>query len=86
MTEDGKELMTCVYYPDEYFGITSLFTGREYKETAEVLEDATLCSIPREVMDQLVFKYPDVAENSLKFWRRMLSTMNSSFYILLIFQ
>ncbi|MDH5033481.1 response regulator [Chryseobacterium cucumeris] len=66
MTEDGKELMTCVYYPDEYFGITSLFTGREYKETAEVLEDAALRSIPREELDQLVCKYPDVAEKFIK--------------------
>ncbi|QBJ85239.1 response regulator [Chryseobacterium gleum] len=66
MTEEGKELMTHVYYPEEYFGITSLFTGREYKETAEVLEDAALCSIPREVMDQLICKYPDVAEKFIK--------------------
>lgn len=39
MTDDGKELMTCVYYLQDYFGITSLFIGKEYKETAEVLED-----------------------------------------------
>jgi len=66
MTEDGKELMTGVYSPEEYFGITSLFAGKEYKETAEVLDDATLCSVPREVIDQLLYKYPDIAEKFIK--------------------
>lgn len=66
MTEDGKELMTGVYGAEDYFGITSLFAGKEYKETAEVLEDATLCSVPREVIDQLFSKYPDVAEKFVK--------------------
>jgi CRP-like cAMP-binding protein len=49
MTEDGKEFMTGVYGAEDYFGITSLFAGKEYKETAEVLEEATLCSVPREL-------------------------------------
>ncbi|MCJ7935917.1 MAG: response regulator [Chryseobacterium sp.] len=62
MTEDGKELMTGVYGPEDYFGMTSLLAGKEYKETAEVLEDAELCSVPREVIDPLLYKYPDIAE------------------------
>lgn len=61
MTDDGKELMTGVFHPEHYFGIVSLFSGKEYKETAEVLEDATLCSVPKEVIDQLLHKYPDIA-------------------------
>lgn len=62
MTDDGKELMTGVYHSDHYFGIVSLFSGKEYKETAEVLEDATLCSLSKEVINQLLHKYPDIAE------------------------
>ncbi|WHF52797.1 response regulator [Chryseobacterium gotjawalense] len=62
MTEDGKELMTGTYHPEDYFGIVSLFSGKEYKETAEVLEDTTLCSVPKEVIEQLLHKYPDIAE------------------------
>ncbi|MDP9955489.1 CheY-like chemotaxis protein/CRP-like cAMP-binding protein [Epilithonimonas hungarica] len=62
MTDDGKELMTGVYHADNYFGIVSLFSGKEYKETAEVLEDATLCSVSKEIVDQLLHKYPDIAE------------------------
>ncbi|UKB86017.1 response regulator [Chryseobacterium sp. MEBOG06] len=61
-TDDGKELMTGVYNPEDYFGITSIFSGKEYKETAEALEDTTLCSVPKDVLDTLVYKYPDIAE------------------------
>ncbi|PTT34476.1 transcriptional regulator [Chryseobacterium sp. HMWF028] len=70
MTEDGKELMTGVFGPEDYFGITSLFTGKEYRETAEVLEDATLCSVPGAVVDQLLYKYPDAAEKFIKILAR----------------
>lgn len=66
MTIDGKELMTGIHGPEEYFGITSLFAGNEYKENAEVLEDCTLCSVPKTVIDQLLYKYPDVAEKFIK--------------------
>ncbi|SIQ76289.1 cAMP-binding domain of CRP or a regulatory subunit of cAMP-dependent protein kinases [Chryseobacterium sp. RU37D] len=66
ITESGKEFMTGIYSKEDYFGITSLFTGKEYKETAEVMEDATLCSVPRDVIDQLFYKYPDIAEKFVK--------------------
>lgn len=66
MTADGKELMTGVYGPEEYFGITSLLAGSEYKETAEVLEDAKVSAVPREIIDGLLKKYPDIAEKFTK--------------------
>ncbi|WP_312900366.1 response regulator [Chryseobacterium taichungense] len=62
MTDGGKEFMMGVYSKEDYFGITSLFAGNEYKETAEVLEDATVCSVPRDIIDQLLYKYPDIAQ------------------------
>lgn len=66
MAEDGRELMTAVYGPEEYFGFTALLAGEEYQETAETIEDCTLCSLPKEIVDQLVYKYPDVAERFIK--------------------
>lgn len=66
MAEDGRELVTSVYGPEEYFGITALLAGREYQETAETIEDCTLCSLPKEIVEQLVYKYPDVAERFIK--------------------
>jgi len=66
MAEDGRELVTAVYGPEEYFGITALLAGEEYQETAETIEDCALCSLPKETVDQLVYKYPDVAERFIK--------------------
>lgn len=62
MNEGGKELMTGIYHPEDYFGITSLFSGNEYKETAEVLEDANLCFLPKDSVNTLLYKYPDIAK------------------------
>lgn len=62
MNDGGKELMTGIYHPENYFGITSLFSGNEYKETAEVLEDAELCFLPKDLVNTLIYKYPDIAK------------------------
>lgn len=62
MNEGGKELMTGIYHPEDYFGITSLFSSNEYKETAEVLEDTELCFLPKDSVNTLLYKYPDIAK------------------------
>lgn len=74
MTEDGKEFMTGVYGAEDYFGISSMLAEKEYKETAEVIQDATLCSVSKEVMDQLLYKYPDVAEKFIKILAKNILT------------
>ncbi|WP_304343993.1 response regulator [Chryseobacterium koreense] len=61
MTPDGKEIVTGIYGPEEYFGIISLLAGTEYKETAEVLEDVTVTAVPKEIIEPLLKKYPDIA-------------------------
>lgn len=66
LAEDGRELLLAVYGVDDYFGITALLAGEEYKETAEALEDCTLCSLPKDIVDQFVYKYPGVAERFIK--------------------
>lgn len=66
IAEDGREFMLAVYGPDDYFGITALLAGEEYKETAEALDDCTICSLPKDIVDQFVYKYPDVAEKFIK--------------------
>ncbi|TXF79013.1 response regulator [Chryseobacterium sp.] len=61
MTADGKEFMTGICGPEEYFGIASLLTGSTYQETAVVMEDAKVSSVPREAISNLLKKYPDIA-------------------------
>jgi CRP-like cAMP-binding protein/CheY-like chemotaxis protein len=61
LSEDGRELLTGMYGPDEYFGIPALLLNEPYTETAEALEDSTVCQLPKEMLEELLNRYPDVA-------------------------
>ncbi len=61
LNDDGRELLTAMYGTEEYFGIQSLLINEEYHETAEALEDSTLCLLPREQVDQVLSRFPDLA-------------------------
>jgi CRP-like cAMP-binding protein/CheY-like chemotaxis protein len=61
LSEDGRELLTGMYGADEYFGIPALLLNEPYAETAEALEESTLCQLPKEMLEQLLNRYPDVA-------------------------
>lgn len=61
LSEDGRELLTGMYGPEEYFGIPALLLNAPYTETAEALEDTTVCQLPKEMLDELLNRYPDIA-------------------------
>ena len=61
LSEDGRELLTGMYGPEEYFGIPALLLNEPYTETAEAMEDTTVCQLPKEMVDELLNRYPDVA-------------------------
>ena len=61
LSEDGRELLTGMYGPEEYFGIPSLLLNEPYSETAEALEDTTVCQLPKEMLEELLNRSPDVA-------------------------
>lgn len=61
LSEDGRELLTGMYGPEEYFGIPALLLNEPYAETAEALEDTTVCQLPKEMLEELLNRYPDVA-------------------------
>ena len=52
--DDGKELVTALYGPGEFFGYLPLLQQTVYRETAEVLEDAEIAIIPSEDFHKLV--------------------------------
>ena len=66
LNEDGRQLMTGIYGDEEYFGITSLLLQEPYAETAEALEDTTICMLPKEMMEELLNQYPDLGRKFLK--------------------
>jgi CRP-like cAMP-binding protein len=66
LAEDGRELMTGMYVAEDYFGINALLANEAYTETATAIEDTTLCLIPKDVLDQLLNKHPDVGRAFIK--------------------
>ncbi len=66
LTEDGRQLMTGIYSSDEYFGIPSLLLNEPYSETAEAMEDTTICLLPKDMMEELLSLYPDIGRQFIK--------------------
>lgn len=66
VAEDGRELLTGLYSTDEYFGTAALLAGENYGDTAEAVENTSICLLPKESMDRLLNKYPDVAGRFIK--------------------
>lgn len=60
MDEDGRELMMNLYHADDYLGIHALLLSEPYTETAEALEDSSICLLPKDAIINLLNRYPDV--------------------------
>ncbi|TKC06833.1 response regulator [Pedobacter polaris] len=63
---DGRELLTGIYHKEQYFGVPSFLSGQAYQESAEAMEDSSVCLLPSEMIDKLLNKYPAVALNFIK--------------------
>ncbi|GAB3926600.1 response regulator [Larkinella terrae] len=63
---EGKELVTGLYGPGDFFGYTALLENRSYEDTALALEDSTLCYIPKDDFLNLLFCHADVARSFIK--------------------
>jgi len=66
LTADGRQLMTAIYTDDEYFGIPALLLNEPYAETAEALEDTTLCLLQKDMLEDLLNRYPDIARQFIR--------------------
>lgn len=66
VAEDGREFLTGLYGPQEYFGLVPFLLAEDYRETAEAVEDGSVCLLPKNRIDELIWKRPDVAASFLK--------------------
>lgn len=66
LSEDGRELLTAIYNPEEYFGVNALLLTDTYHESAEALEDTSLCMLPKDTVEQLINDYPEVGMEFIK--------------------
>jgi CRP-like cAMP-binding protein/CheY-like chemotaxis protein len=66
LAEDGRELITGQYYSNDYLGINALLLDEPFNETAEALEDATVCMLPKAEVINLLDHYPAVGQQFIK--------------------
>ncbi len=66
LAEDGRELVMGLYKPDDYLGIHALLLDEPFTETAEAVEDAAVCLLPKDAIVTLVNKYPEITLQFIK--------------------
>jgi CRP/FNR family cyclic AMP-dependent transcriptional regulator len=64
--EDGKDFITSIHGPGEYFGYTSILEDQNYNEEAQVLEDSKIMLIPRDDFMQLLTNDMQIAQAFIK--------------------
>jgi CRP-like cAMP-binding protein/CheY-like chemotaxis protein len=63
---DGRELMTGIYCADDYMGINAMLMSEAHSDTATALEDCEFCLIPKDLLEELLNQYPDIARELIK--------------------
>lgn len=65
-TADGKELITGLHLPGDFFGYMALLQQTAHPDTAVAVEDSTLFYIPREDFTQLLHRSPEVSQQFVR--------------------
>lgn len=66
LSEDGRELVTGLYGPEEYLGIQAMLSNEHFNETTEAVEDTSVCLIPKDTVKQLLDNYTDIGQKFIK--------------------
>ncbi len=61
LDEMGKELITGIYKPDDFFGFTSFTENMPYAESASALEKTELVGLPKEELRKLLDENHDLS-------------------------
>jgi len=65
-TNAGKELITGLYHPGEFFGYLALLTQTAYDDSAVALDDAELVYIPKHDFLQLLTRNAEVGQQFIR--------------------
>ena len=60
---DGKELITNLYSPNDFFGFEPILENGNYTESAVAMQDSELISIPRHDFLLMIQSHPDVSKS-----------------------
>ncbi|HLN96355.1 MAG TPA: response regulator [Flavobacterium sp.] len=61
MGEDGREFITGVYGPEQFFGTSLLLSGRPHTDTSTALEDCELVLFPKSELEEALLTCPGLA-------------------------
>ncbi|MFN0083666.1 MAG: response regulator [Ferruginibacter sp.] len=71
--DDGKELVTELYCPGDFFGYIAMLEETVYHNTTEAIEETTLSVIPKEDFDNLLNNNPQVAKKFIQMLAKNIS-------------
>jgi CRP-like cAMP-binding protein len=66
LAEDGRELITGIYAKEDYIGINALLLSEPYTETAQAIEDGSLCFLPKNTIDQFLSQFTDIGQKFIQ--------------------
>jgi CRP-like cAMP-binding protein len=66
LAEDGRELITGLYKPEDYLGVTALLLDEPFNEAAEAVEDSSVCLLPKDAVIALLNRYPAIGSQFIK--------------------
>jgi CRP-like cAMP-binding protein/CheY-like chemotaxis protein len=66
LAEDGRELTTGLYKAEDYLGLHALLLDEPFTETAEATEDSAVCLLAKDLVLDLLNRYPDVSSQFFK--------------------
>jgi CRP-like cAMP-binding protein/CheY-like chemotaxis protein len=64
--DQGKEFITGLYHPGDFFGYPALIEEGPHQETAMALENSEIAMIPKQDFVSLVFRNPQVSRKFMK--------------------
>lgn len=64
--EYGKEFITHVYHPGEFFGYQDILQSGQYHESAMVLEESEICSMSKDDFLKLLYKDHEISSRFIK--------------------
>ncbi|MDB4903271.1 MAG: transcriptional regulator [Mucilaginibacter sp.] len=66
LAEDGRELITGIYAKEDYIGINALLNAEPYTETAQAIEDGSLCLLPKDTVDQFLSRFTSIGKKFIQ--------------------
>lgn len=64
--DEGKELVTGVCNPGEFFGYVALLENVPYQESAHAMEDADIIAIPKSEFEELIYQNKEVSKEFIR--------------------